>query len=218
MFDKISEVELYRNNVISLFRVVFSTRDGKVFERDVVRHLGAVSIVPVLDDGNSVALLSQFRASLGREIIEVPAGKRDVVGEPPEITAVRELEEELGLRCSSLRKLGEFENSPGFTDEHSVSYLAQGFSLGNLSPQSVEEKESSIVVARLSRVPELISSGIITDAKTIIGLSRASDCLKRDPEERDSLYPLVWSASDTGIQSCGDAVEVSSWSRSLKVL
>ncbi len=218
MFEKISEVELYRNNVISLFRVVFSTHDGKVFERDVVRHLGAVSIVPVLDDGNSVALLSQFRASLGREIIEVPAGKRDVVGEPPEVTAVRELEEELGLRCSSLRKLGEFENSPGFTDEHSISYLAQGFSFGNLSPQSVEERESSIVIARLTRVPELISSGIITDAKTIIGLSRASDCLKRDPKEQDSLYPLVWSASDSGSRGFADAVELSSWSQSLKAL
>ncbi len=218
MFEKISEVELYRNNVISLSKVLFSTREGKIFERDVVRHLGAVSIVPLLDDGKTVVLMSQFRASLGRPLIEVPAGKRDVVDEAPELTAIRELEEELGLRCSLLIKLGEFENSPGFTDEHSFAYLALGLSLGKVAPQSVEEMEASIVTVDLSRVPELISQGLISDAKTIIGLARTADFMARDHDQRRMLYPHAWPHGNFEQLSITDASGVSEWASLLASL
>ena len=147
MFQKITEIELYKSNAITLVKALFSSPGDKIFERDIIRHLGAVSVVPLLADQETVLLLSQFRASVGRTLIEVPAGKRDVTDEAPELTAVRELEEEMGLKCSSLVKLGEFENSPGFTDEHSHSYLGRGFSIGKIAPQSVEEKESSISVS-----------------------------------------------------------------------
>lgn len=218
MFQKISEVELYRNNVISIVKALFSTRDGSVFERDVVRHLGAVSIVPLLEDNRSVLLLSQFRASLGKNLIEVPAGKRDVANEPPQITAIRELEEEMGLKCSALVKLGEFENSPGFTDEHSFSYLARGLTLGQMSPQSVEEVESSIISVELSKVQGLISAGIISDAKTIIGLARVADYLSSDPVKRDALYPIAWSGHEPPYDTLADSNEVVAWSRSLPEL
>lgn len=218
MFQKISEVELYRNNVISIVKALFSTGDGSVFERDVVRHLGAVSIVPLLADNRSVLLLSQFRASLGKNLIEVPAGKRDVANEPPQITAVRELEEEMGLRCSELIKLGEFENSPGFTDEHSFSYLARGLTFGQMAPQSVEEVESSIVSVELSKVEGLISAGIISDAKTIIGLARVEDYLSSDARDRDALYPIAWSDHESPCEKLADSDEVISWSRTLPEL
>ena len=215
MFQKLSEVELYRNSVISLVKALFSTHDGSVFERDVVRHLGAVSIVPLLEDNKSVLLLSQFRASLGRNLIEVPAGKRDVANEPPQIAAIRELEEEMGLRCSALIKLGEFDNSPGFTDEHSFSYLARGLTLGQMAPQSIEEVESSIISVELSKVQGLISDGIISDAKTIIGLSRVAGYLSSGPQERDMLYPIAWSSNKSTFGTLADSDEVAFWSHSL---
>jgi len=92
------------------------------FERDVVHHPGAVSIVPVL--GEEVVLVRQYRAALDGLLLEIPAGKRDVPGEPPEVTAARELEEDIGYRSKDLVKLAEFYNSPGFSDEHSYVYLA----------------------------------------------------------------------------------------------
>lgn len=217
MFEKVSEVELYRNNVITLVKASFKTREGRVFERDVVRHLGAVSIVALLDDSERVVLMSQFRAAFGRPLIEVPAGKRDISAEPPEITGVRELEEETGLRCASLVRLGEFENSPGFTDEHSYAYLARGLSLGTIDPQSVEELESSVVIAELRRVEQLISDGIITDGKTIIALARTADFLACEPEARESLYPTVW-RSDSQVSIDQDSVEVGGWAESLSTL
>lgn len=218
MFEKVSEVELFHNNVISLFKVCFSAPDGSIFERDVVRHVGAVSIVPLLDDGITVILLSQFRASLGKSLLEVPAGKRDVEGEPPEATAVRELEEELGLRCSMLRKLGEFENSPGFTDEHSYSYLASGFSIGTHAPQSIEESQSSFVAVNIARIPALVSSGTITDAKTIIGLLRTIDMLERDSADALALYPRIWRSDQSTSELPSDSREVSRWTRTLPML
>ncbi|NNN18348.1 MAG: NUDIX hydrolase [Acidimicrobiaceae bacterium] len=218
MFNQIAEVELYRSNVISLVKTLFTSPDGKTFDRDVVRHVGAVSIVPLLQNRKQVILLSQFRASIGKPLFEVPAGKRDVAEEPQELTAVRELEEELGLKCSTLIKLGEFDNSPGFTDEHSYSYMACGLSLGKIAPQSVEEAQSSIVVTDLGKVPQLISMGIITDAKTIIGLARVSHYLECETQCRSELYPISWSSSDAGGDSPLDTDEVTTWSRTLPIL
>ena len=83
-------------------------------------HPGAVVVVPVDADGNAL-LVRQYRVAAGRDLLEVPAGKRDVPGEPPEVTASRELEEEIGRRAGRLRLLCEFFNSPGFTDEHTSS-------------------------------------------------------------------------------------------------
>ncbi len=218
MFQKITEIELYKSNVISLVKALFSSPDGKVFERDIVRHLGAVSVVPLLADQKTVLVLSQFRASLGRTLIEVPAGKRDVADEAPELTAVRELEEEIGVKCSELIRLGEFENSPGFTDEHSFSYLALGLSAGKIAPQSVEERESSIVAVTLDSVPELISRGTITDAKTIIGLMRTSHFLSTKGDERGALYPRVWSLPALSTGGPKDSDKVTAWSRTLTAL
>jgi len=218
MFKKITEVELYRSNAISLVKTLFTSPDGKTFDRDVVRHVGAVSIVPLLENRKQVILLSQFRASIGKPLFEVPAGKRDVAGEPTELTAVRELEEELGLKCSALIKLGEFDNSPGFTDEHSYSYMACGLSPGEIAPQSVEETQSSIVVADLEKVPQLISLGIISDAKTIIGLARVSHYLQCESQSRTELYPISWSSSGASDDLLLDSGEVTTWSRTLPTL
>ena len=146
-----------------------------------------------------------------RELIEIVAGKRDVIGEAKEKTALRELEEEIGVRCAELLDLGEFENSPGFTDEHSHCFLAKSLSLGVKSPQSIEEKESSIFAVDLYDLPRLISERVITDGKTIIGLSRARDYHFADPNGRESLFPLL--ATNGG--NSGDSPEFKSWFKSI---
>ena len=96
--------------------------DGEEFTRVVVHHPGAVVIVPV--DGDDLLLVRQYRAAVGDTILEIPAGKRDVDGEPPEETARRELEEEIGHRPGRLVKLAEFFNTPGFCDEYTHLFLA----------------------------------------------------------------------------------------------
>lgn len=211
---KVSETEKYRNSVISLVTVKFESPEGIGFEREIVKHLGAVSVVPLLDDNRHVLVMSQFRAAMGRELIEIVAGKRDVTGEVKEKTALRELEEEIGIRCAELVDLGEFENSPGFTDEHSHSFLAKGLSLGVRNPQSIEEMESSIFSIDLNDLPKLISERVITDGKTIIGLSRARDYLSTVADIRDSLFPIV----ATNSSNSGDSQEFKRWFKSINNL
>ena len=91
----------------------FAGPDGSPFERDIVHHPGAVSAVPLVEPPIEVIMVRQYRAAVDRELLEIPAGKRDVAGEAPEVTAHRELIEEIGMRAGRLERLGEFYNSPG---------------------------------------------------------------------------------------------------------
>ena len=86
--------------------------DGEEFDRHVVLHPGAVVVVPVDDDGNAL-LVRQYRVAAGRDLLEVPAGKRDVARRATRDHRARELEEEIGRRAGRLRLLCEFFNSPG---------------------------------------------------------------------------------------------------------
>jgi ADP-ribose diphosphatase len=143
--------------------------DDAEFARTVVRHPGAVVVVPVI--GDEALLVRQFRAAVGNDLLEVPAGKRDVDGELPEETARRELEEEIGHRPGRLVKLAEFYNTPGFCDEYTHLFLALDLEdLGGNRAEGPEERAMTMERVPLARVEELISSGELCDAKSIIGL------------------------------------------------
>ncbi|MXY12147.1 MAG: NUDIX hydrolase [Acidimicrobiaceae bacterium] len=136
--------------------------------RDVVHHRGAVAVVAV--DGDDVVLLRQYRTPVEGELLEIPAGTRDVGGEDPAGTARRELAEEAGLACESLEELGTFFNSPGFCDELSHVFLATGLSEVPREPDGAEEEWMTIERVGLDEAIEMIDQGQIRDAKTIIGL------------------------------------------------
>src|SRR5205085_1055929 len=93
-FRKRSERVVHRGPLITVAVGTFESPDGSTFERDIVHHPGAVSVVPVVDGGESVLLVRQYRAAVDGALPEIPAGKRDIAGEPPEQTARRELIEE----------------------------------------------------------------------------------------------------------------------------
>ena len=175
-FRKLDETLLHQAHSISLVEAEIEAPDGRRFRRDIVHHPGAVSVVAVHDDGRAV-LVRQYRAALDGDVLEIPAGKRDVEGEPPEVTAGRELAEEVGLVAEHIELLGEFYNSPGFCDEHSFTYLATGLTPCATSPVGPEEEVMDVVHVPLADVPGLISSGELTDAKSIIGLLLARERL-----------------------------------------
>jgi ADP-ribose pyrophosphatase len=104
------------------------------------------------------------------ELLELPAGKRDVKEEPLELTAARELAEETGLEAGRLDLIGHFFNSPGFCDEESWCYLARDLLPVPGSRHGIEEEHMTVERYSLSSVDALIRSGAITDAKTIVGL------------------------------------------------
>jgi ADP-ribose pyrophosphatase len=127
-------------------------------------------VVPLLDDGR-VVLVRQYRAPIDRLLLEIPAGIRDVGGEPPVETARRELAEEVGLEASSIELLCEFDNSAGFSDERVLVYLATGLSSVVDARQGIEEQHMTVEHVDLADVDALIRDGELTDAKSVIGLT-----------------------------------------------
>ena len=151
----------------------YQAPDGTEMHRDVVHHPGAVAVVPVHDDG-TVTLVSQFRTALGADLLELPAGVRDVPGEPEAHTAARELAEEVGLAAGNLEHLVTFHNSPGFCDEAVWVFL--GTDLRDVPDAREGPEEEAMVVVRvpLAEAVAMVHDGRITDAKTIIGITLAA--------------------------------------------
>ena len=176
-FRKVDERLIHQGDRISLGRGTYEAPDGSTFERDVVHHPGAVGVVPIVDEGSGVLLVRQYRSSVESELLEIPAGLRDVDGEPPEETARRELVEEVGMRAGRVEKLCAFHNSPGFCDE--VVHVFAAFDLESCDRdlKGIEEQHMTVERVSLDDVPGMISSGAITDAKTVIGLLLVRDLL-----------------------------------------
>jgi len=155
--------------------------DGETLRRHVVHHPGAVVVVPVEEDRTTVRLLRQYRVAAEGDLLEVPAGKRDVPGEAPETTAGRELHEELGCHPVTLVRLAEFYNSPGFCDEYTHLFVAVGLTDDD-GPRAVTAEEAAMTVERvpIASVDELIATRALVDAKSIIGLTLARRYLAGD--------------------------------------
>ena len=151
----------------------FAGPDGEEFERFIVRSPGAVGIVPVLRDERgapSVVLVRQYRPSVAGEMLEIPAGMRDIDGEPPEATAERELREEAGYSAGRIEALTAFHPSSGLTDAMTWLFLGLDLSPVEREAQSIEEEAMTVEVLPLAEALELVERGVLTDAKTIIGL------------------------------------------------
>ena len=184
-FRKLDERIVWQGTLVSAGTGTFVDPDGNTFERDVVHHPGAVVVVPVVE--GEVILVRQYRAAIDGELLEVPAGKRDVTDEPVELTAHRELEEEVGMKAGSMVKLAEFYNSPGFCDEHSFLFLATDLTPCETSFQGHEEQHMTIERVPLDRVPDLIAAGELVDGKSIIALCLAREALLAPPAHRGAV-------------------------------
>ncbi len=169
-FRYLGEDPIFDGYVIKLANGHFEAPDGTHFERDIVRHPGAVSVVPYHGDG-TVTMVRQYRAALDMLLLEIPAGKRDIADEPPIETAHRELAEEVGLRAARMEPLVEFVNSAGFTDEYSHVFLGTELTEVGRDVQGIEEENLTIERVRLVDVPAMIADHRLLDIKSIIGLT-----------------------------------------------
>ncbi len=167
-FTKGPERVVYDGYVIQVAVGEFVGPNGEVVERDLIHHPGAVSVVPI--DGDEVILVRQYRAALGLDLLEIPAGKRDVSDEPLEVCARRELAEEVGMQAASLVKVASFFNSAGFCDELSHVFIGTGLTAVPRSAHGLEEEYMAVERHKLDDVPAMIASGELRDAKSIIGL------------------------------------------------
>lgn len=177
-FRQTGEDVLFSGWRISVVDRSFEAPDGSTFQRDIVRHPGAVAVVPVTDRGTAI-LVRQFRGSLNQWLLELPAGVRDVAGEPPEQTAARELEEEAGYAAASMEHLATIANTPGFCDQLTRLYMATGLRQTAHAREGQEEQFIELVEVALADVDDLVARGEIIDAETVLGLLLARDRLAR---------------------------------------
>jgi len=169
-FHKVAERPAYRSSLLDVVVATFEGPDGERFDRDIVHHPGAVVVVPLDEERGEVTFVRQYRAPIDTELLEVPAGKRDVQEEPPEVTAARELAEEVGMQAGRLELIGHFYSTPGFCDEELWCFLGRDLSPVPTARQGIEEQHMTLERYPLSGVPEMVRAGVIKDAKTIVSL------------------------------------------------
>lgn len=172
-FKKVDEVVLHRGYIFDVVRAEFVSPDGEQFSRDIVRHPGAVTVVPV-DSHGRIIMVRQYRPALDQFLLEIPAGKRDVADEPPEETAQRELGEEIGMRAGRLELLGTFANAPGFSDEMSWIFLGLELEEVPRDIQGIEESHMEIERHSFEECLAMIADGSLIDTKTVVGVSLAA--------------------------------------------
>lgn len=164
--EVIRSERIFQGRVVNLRVDTVRLPNGRLSQREIVEHRGAVAIVPMLDD-ETVLMIKQFRLAVNEVLLEVPAGTLEP-GEAPEVCASRELEEETGYRAGTLRPLFSQFLAPGYSQEILHVFLAQN--LERTAQQMEEDENVEVVPMPIGRAVELVLSGEIKDAKTIAAL------------------------------------------------
>lgn len=161
----LTEDVMWTGRIFNVNRLRVELPDGRQALRDVVRHPGAVAVVALTDDGR-ICLVRQYRTSLARVTVEIPAGKLDP-GEDPLACARRELKEETGMEASQMAFLTTIATSDGFTDELIHIYMATGLTFAASDPDADEFINVDLVP--LNELIDAVLDGRIEDCKTVTG-------------------------------------------------
>jgi ADP-ribose pyrophosphatase len=165
----ISSEPIYNGRIFGVSQATI--REGEIeYQREIISHNGSAVIVPVFAD-KTVALVRQYRHPAGKYLLEIPAGSLNK-DEHPELGAIRELEEEIGVHAVKIEKLTEFYVSPGFLSEKMFVFMAT--ELTDVGQKLEEDELLSIERISFPKAFEMIQNGAIEDAKTIIGLILAA--------------------------------------------
>lgn len=165
----LSSKYIYQGHLIDYVVEKVELPNGKEATREIVRHPGAVAILPITADDKMV-FVEQFRKPIEKTILEVPAGKIDVSDTSPRETAIRELEEETGYQAESFDYIKTFYTTPGFTDEIIHLYRATGLKKKD-EPLLLDEDEFlEIKELTFEEAWDAYEKEQIVDAKTIMAL------------------------------------------------
>ena len=178
-FKNLTEVktdsqEIFDGVILHVFKDTVELPNGKAATREVIRHVGAVGIVPLTDDGK-VIIEKQFRYPLNQVVTEIPAGKLDSLTEDRLSAAKRELEEETGYTATEWIDMGDYYPTPAYCDERITLYLAKGLTLGQ---RHLDEDEFlNFEAVPLAELVEDVMAGRITDGKTQVAVLKVARLL-----------------------------------------
>ncbi len=177
LIEKTKESELiFDGVVVHLYRDIVTLPDGGESVREFVKHIGAVCVVPITDEGD-VILERQYRYAVDQTLVEIPAGKLDSADEDLCEAALRELREETGAVPSELIDMGDFFGSPAIMGERIRMFMARGLTFGEDHLDDDEFLE--VFRLPLDEAVEMVLRGEIPDGKTQTGLLRAKMMLER---------------------------------------
>lgn len=167
---------IFDGRVVHLYVDRVRLPDGKEAEREYMRHIGAVCVLPLDRDG-VVHCVRQYRYPHAEVLLEIPAGKLDSKTEDRASAALRELREETGFRCGKLTFLGNIYTSPAILDEVIGLYLAEDLVPGDTHPD--EDEFLAPVGIPLEQLVDDVMAGRIPDAKTQLAVMRVAELLRR---------------------------------------
>jgi ADP-ribose pyrophosphatase len=185
-FETVSSETLHVGKIFALRADEVRMPGGGTARREVVEHYGAVAVLAI-DNDNNIVLINQYRHPLGRRLWELPAGLLDLGGEPPHLTAARELKEEVGLAAQHWRTLVDLDSTPGFSDESVRIYLATG--LSDVGRPKAHEEEADITM-RWYALPEavrMVFTGEITNSIAVAGILAVHTLAPQTTTDADSL-------------------------------
>ncbi len=154
---------IFDGKVVHLYRDTVILPNGKDATREIIRHVGAVAVLPITDEGE-VILVKQFRYPFDEVLTEIPAGKLDSKDENHIKAALRELREETGVTCDKLTYIGDLYPSVAILDEVIHMYCAEGLSYGETDPD--DDEFLNVVKIPFEEAVNSVLSGRIKDAKT----------------------------------------------------
>jgi ADP-ribose pyrophosphatase len=164
-FEHTGGETVYEGRIFTVRKERLRFEDGEEAEREIVKHPGAVAVVPF--DGERIFMVAQPREAVDEQsLLELPAGKLDDEEEGPEETARRELAEEIGKGAREWRRLTSFYTSPGFADEECHVYLATD--LFDEQAEAYDNERIEVVEVPLDRLDRTIEE--CRDAKSLVGL------------------------------------------------
>lgn len=166
----------HKGNILTFYTDTVELENGKTATRDVIRHKGAVCIAPLTENGEFI-FVKQYRYPIARELLELPAGKRESYDEDPLDCAHRELEEETGMKAREMTHLGVYLPAAAYCDEKIDLYLAQGLFYGTANPD--DDEFLDIINIPIEQAVEMIMSGEIDDGKTQTLVLKAVNYLKK---------------------------------------
>ena len=166
--------EIFNGVILHVQRDTVKLPNGNDTIREVIRHIGAVCVIPVLDNGD-VVVERQYRYPLDKVILEIPAGKLDAANENRLSAIQRELREETGYTADEWTEIGDFHPAPAYSDEFITMYMARKLRKGD---RHLDEDEFlDVYTVPLKDLVEDVMAGRISDAKTQVCILKAARLL-----------------------------------------